>query len=294
MNPHNEGHADSAFANWRLRCLLTLRGRVRSCAGCRTEGGQLWQSLSMLSSGLDGIGFQEHDGPGTAAMIDRLIWIWAQECPDGNFGVRWKLALRHTDCEEFRCFAASSDDAVIGYAYGMRNGEGTGFGEPGNVISLGSHDLLTEQIAREKAGGVIRTDPEWLAAYDIAEVQVLDDYRGRGIGEALVQKLCRSLPGGDRVVLTVEPQNARARRVYERVGFVDLHGVPVISLRLPDPQVLMGASHCLPGLDSRARDPDVLDSGPEHGRGTRRTPHPLWPRLALRGDRATGRSAGIP
>ena|SRR5438067_1320801 len=148
----------------------------------------------MISSGLDGISFQEHDGPATAAMIDRLIWIWAQESPDGDVGLRRNLALRHTGCNEFRCFTSGSHDAVIGYAYGMYDGQGTGLGGPGNVISLGSHDLLAELIARENEMGAIRTDPEWLAAYDIAEVQVLADYRGRGIGEALVRKLCRSLP----------------------------------------------------------------------------------------------------
>jgi len=195
----------------------------------------------MVSRGLDGISFQEHDGPGTAAMIDRLIWIWAQESPDGDVGLRRNLALRHTGCNGFRCFTASSEDVIIGYAYGMYNGQGTGLGEPGNVISLGSHDLLAELIAREDEIGVIRTDPEWLAAYDIAEIQVLADYRGRGIGEALVRKVCRSLPSGDRVVLTVEPQNTSAQRVYERVGFRDLYGVPVISRRLAlNPQVLMG------------------------------------------------------
>jgi GNAT superfamily N-acetyltransferase len=104
-------------------------------------------------------------------------------------------------------------DAIIGYVYGMYNGQGTGLGEPGNVISLGSHDLLAELIARGNEDGVIWTDPEWLAAYDIAEVQVLADYRGRGIGETLVRKLCRSLPAGDRVVLTVEPWGRHARAV---------------------------------------------------------------------------------
>jgi GNAT superfamily N-acetyltransferase len=195
----------------------------------------------MVSSGLDGIGFQEHDGPGTAAMIDRLIWIWAQGSPNGDAGLRRRLALRHTGCKGFRCLTASSDDAIIGYAYGMYDGQGTGLGEPGSVISLGSHDLLAELIARESEGRLIRTDPEWLAAHDIAEVQVLADYRSRGIGEALVRKLCRSLPADDRVVLTVEPQNATAQRVYERVGFRDLYGVPVISRLLAlNPQILMG------------------------------------------------------
>lgn len=194
----------------------------------------------MVSSGLDGISFLEHDGPGTAAMVDRLIWIWAQESPNGDVGLRRRLALRQTGCKGFRCLTASSDDAIIGYAYGMYNGRGTGV-EPGSVISLGSHDLLAELIARENQNSLIRTDPDWLAAYDIAEVQVLADHRSRGIGEALVRKLCRSLPADDRVVLTVEPQNTTAQRVYERVGFRDLYGVPVISRLLAlNPQVLMG------------------------------------------------------
>jgi len=110
----------------------------------------------------------------------------------------------------FRYFTASSDDAIIGYVYGIYNGQSTGLGEPGNVIFLGSHDLLAELIARGNEDGVIWTDPEWLAAYDIAEVQDLADCRGRGIGETLIRKLCRSLPVGDRVVLTVEPQNTSA------------------------------------------------------------------------------------
>jgi ribosomal protein S18 acetylase RimI-like enzyme len=174
-------------------------------------------------------------------MIDRLIWIWAQGSPEVDLALRRRLALRHTGCKGFCCLTASSDDAVIGYAYGMYDGQGTGLGEPGNVISLGSHDLLAELIARQAEDGVIRTDPEWLGAYDIAEVQVLAGYRGRGIGETLVRQLCRSLPPDDRVVLTVEPQNSGAQRVYQRVGFRDLYGVPVISRRLAlNPQVLMG------------------------------------------------------
>jgi hypothetical protein len=67
---------------------------IRSCVRA-PKPGQLWQYLRMFSNGLDGIGFQEHDRPGTVAMIDRLIWIWSQECPDGDVGVRRRLPLRH-------------------------------------------------------------------------------------------------------------------------------------------------------------------------------------------------------
>jgi hypothetical protein len=84
------------------------------------------------------------------------------------------------DVKGFRCFSADGDGTIVRYAYGVCNGQGTGLGEPRNLISLGSHDLLAELIAWEDEHGVIRTGPEWLAAYDIAEVQVLADYRGRG------------------------------------------------------------------------------------------------------------------
>jgi hypothetical protein len=102
----------------------------------------------MVSSGLGAISFQEHDGAGAAAIIDRLVWIWAQQCPDGDVGLRRRLAVRHTGCNGFRCFTASSEDVIIGYAYGMYEGQGTGLGEPGKVISLGSHDLLASAIQR--------------------------------------------------------------------------------------------------------------------------------------------------
>src|SRR5262249_40073617 len=67
----------------------------------------------MVSSGPDGISFQEHDGPGTAAMIDRLIWIWAQGSPNGDVGLRGRLALRHSGCKGFRCLTASSGDVDV-------------------------------------------------------------------------------------------------------------------------------------------------------------------------------------
>lgn len=103
----------------------------------------------MVSSGLDDISFQEHDGTGAATIIDRLVWIWAQQCPDGEVGLYRRLALRHTGCNGFRCFTARNEDAIIGYAYDMYEGQGTDLGEPGNVIVLGSHDLLAEIIASE-------------------------------------------------------------------------------------------------------------------------------------------------
>ena len=84
--------------------------------------------------------------------------------------------------------------------------------EPGNVISLGSHDLLAELMPLP---GRATTRRHLVSA------------RRRGLRSSSVPVSFR-IPGQ--------------------------HGASDI------------AGHSLPGLDSRAFDPDVLDSGPEHGR----------------------------
>ena len=93
---------------------------------------------------------------------------------------------------------------------------------------IGSHDLIIDQeIKKLPPGSQSEIHNPWLNAYDIGEIQVLTDYRGRGIGESLLRRLCRSLPSDDRVVLIVEPDNSGAMRVYERIGFKNLYDGPV-------------------------------------------------------------------
>jgi ribosomal protein S18 acetylase RimI-like enzyme len=184
-----------------------------------------------------------HDGSTTAEIIDQLIRIWAEENPAGNADHRKRLALRHTACDGFRCFAVACGGDVVGFAYGMYNGQGTGLNGPEQVSSLGSHDLLDEWTAKGAPGNPW-ISPDWRPAFDIAEVQVLAAYRRRGIGERLVLEISGSVPGNEPVVLTVDPDNTGARRLYQRVGFRDLLGFPVTSMYLPmNPQILMGLRH---------------------------------------------------
>lgn len=195
----------------------------------------------MASGGsIQDVSIQVHDGPTTAEIIDQLIRIWAEQHPGEDAGYRKRLALQHTACDGFRCFTATCDGAIVGYAYGMCNGQGTGLNGPGQVSSVGSHDLLEEWTAKGPPDNPW-ISPDWRPAFDIAEVQVLAAYRHRGIGERLLLEICGSVPGDEPIVLSVAPDNDGARRLYQRVGFQDLLAFPVTSMYLPmNRLVLMG------------------------------------------------------
>ena len=55
----------------------------------------------------------------------------------------------------------------------------------------------------------------------INNLAVRDDFRGRGVGTALLEHIIRdgSSRGAERATLEVRRSNAPARRLYERLGF---------------------------------------------------------------------------
>ena len=209
----------------------------RSSPGA-TSSNQMWQALFMAGGGLEGITIQEYDGAATAKIADQLIQLRAQENEAEDVDYRKGLALKQTECDGFRCFTASCDGEIVGFTYGMYNSQGVGLNGPGQISSVGARDLV-EQCA----GHIPLISLGWRSAFDIAEVQVLAAYRGRGIGKKLVREICASLPGEDPVVLCVHPDNAGAEHVYERVGFRRLIPFPISSMHLPQPQILMGLRH---------------------------------------------------
>jgi diamine N-acetyltransferase len=106
--------------------------------------------------------------------------------------------------------------------------------------------LIVEEDGRS-AGHVLLTGLE-LAAMGIEFRRYVMWEPGRGIGSAalpLVLDHCFSVLGTHRVWLDVMPDNARARRVYERAGFRE-EGVLRDALRRPDgsvvPLVLMAVT----------------------------------------------------
>jgi ribosomal protein S18 acetylase RimI-like enzyme len=145
--------------------------------------------------------------------VDRLVWLWAQSKLDSHSAHRKQLILQHSQASGFRCVAAMEKDVIVGFTYALHSGQGTGGPAcPGQIRSIGSHDLIAEKVS---AGSLL---PAWLEAFDIAELQVLQEKRGRGIGESLIRALCDGLPPG-RVVLTVEEDARPAISLYQKLGF---------------------------------------------------------------------------
>jgi ribosomal protein S18 acetylase RimI-like enzyme len=161
--------------------------------------------------------------PGIASQ---LASIWVENSPEGERprreefrAHREQLIKQHAHWLGFRCFTASSDDAIVGFSYGMYHGEGSGqLGE--GPVSGGTHDYL-------QAKGVV--NPKWRDSFDIADVQVLARYRGQHIGEGLIRLLCEGLPSG-RVVLSVEAGNDPAIGLYtEKLQFKEAFRIPTFT-----------------------------------------------------------------
>lgn len=69
--------------------------------------------------------------------------------------------------------------------------------------------------------GIRRQDPItadrwWLTG------ALLEQYRGRGLGEQLFRHLIADLPAGAGAALEVRISNLPARRLYEKLGFVEI------------------------------------------------------------------------
>jgi ribosomal protein S18 acetylase RimI-like enzyme len=67
----------------------------------------------------------------------------------------------------------------------------------------------------------------------IVELQVVPEWQGRGIGTAVIQHVLElGAERGIPVMLSVVPANARAKRLYDRLGFeVTEVGTPFIYMR---------------------------------------------------------------
>jgi ribosomal protein S18 acetylase RimI-like enzyme len=74
------------------------------------------------------------------------------------------------------------------------------------------------EVEGESVGGLLL---HWTPlAVDIVELQILPDHQGKGIGTSVVERVIEAaVRQGLAVTLSVVPANARAKRLYERIGF---------------------------------------------------------------------------
>jgi len=82
--------------------------------------------------------------------------------------------------------------------------------------------LVLDSSGRPMAGGQVVVEGDLAGIYDVFSSEAM---RGRGLARALCRQLLRlATAEGARVAyLQVEASNARARRVYERLGFADAY-----------------------------------------------------------------------
>jgi ribosomal protein S18 acetylase RimI-like enzyme len=101
-------------------------------------------------------------------------------------------------------------------------GERTRFARVFAVAEHGGMAMLVAERAGHHAGQIWIDLARDRARAVLWALRVKPEHRGRGIGTALVAAGERVARGADRtcVELEVEPHNARARALYERLGYV--------------------------------------------------------------------------
>jgi len=164
------------------------------------------------------------------AAIGRLVAVYAAAMnpPDRLLGGREAIMDRHAASPGFRSLTAHVDGRLAGFTYGFH-------GETGQWW----HDMVASALA----AGPARPGPDWLRdSFEIAELHVLPDYQGMGIGRSLLLTLTSGRPERTAVLSTADAPT-RARRLYRGVGFTDLLTGFRFSGSEP-PYAVMGA--CLP------------------------------------------------
>lgn len=141
----------------------------------------------------------DHKSAYFEGAVQIYVRTWRQNWHDAyNFFLRH--ALRFAD---YRGFVAVSGGQVIGMGFGNRSEVGQWW-----------HDKVAEQVGANH--------PALQNAWSLTELAVMEGFRGHGIGEKLHNALLAAQPC-PRVLLSTEVSNYRARKFYERHGWLYLH-----------------------------------------------------------------------
>jgi len=100
--------------------------------------------------------------------------------------------------------AADAEPVAFGYGYLGRRGEWW-------------HDIVVDALGPELG-------ERWMAdAFELAELHVLPEHQGRGLGRRILDEVIRHA-GGRTMVLSTHDGDSPARHLYRTTGFVDLLG----------------------------------------------------------------------
>jgi len=100
--------------------------------------------------------------------------------------------------------AADAEPVAFGYGYLGRRGEWW-------------HDIVVDALGPELG-------ERWMAdAFELAELHVLPEHQGQGLGRRILDELIGNA-GGRTIVLSTHDRDSPARHLYRTAGFVDLLG----------------------------------------------------------------------
>jgi len=138
-----------------------------------------------------------------APALDDAVRLYVQQWPDSWDAIH-AFITRYAKAPDFQGrIARLADGTAIGMGFGVRS-------LPGN--------WWHKRVAAE----VGATHPALQDAWVLVDLVVEAAYRGQGIGSALMETLLWEQPC-PRALLSTEVDNAGARRLYERHGWMYLH-----------------------------------------------------------------------
>jgi ribosomal protein S18 acetylase RimI-like enzyme len=192
------------------------------------------------------------DGGQVAAISDRLAAVYRAAMGAEPFhetevetGFFTEELAGELDEAGFRCWVASEDDQVVGFAYGY---------ETPDIPPDGWYGLVREAVGPDVAD-------HWLAGqFAVVWIAVRPDRRGRGLGRELLGRLLAGA-GTERAWLITHDLGTPARALYGSLGFQELGRGP---LGWHDAErVVLGVE-----LSPSSPQPDPPVPGPPEGEAT--------------------------
>jgi ribosomal protein S18 acetylase RimI-like enzyme len=117
---------------------------------------------------------------------------------------RREIMQSHLHRSGFAAATATAGADLVGFGYGYRGRRGEWW-----------HDTVARAIGRSAA-------KRWLdQAFEIAELHVLPDFHGQGVGRRLLDLLL-DRADGSTVVLSTHDRESPARSLYRSAGFTEL------------------------------------------------------------------------
>ena len=158
------------------------------------------------------------DGPGAAAVREQLVAVYRAAMGAGPFfetevETGWFAEELAGELDEagYRCWVATEDGPVVGFAYGFPTPE---------IPSEGWFGLVREAVGPDAA-------ERWLAGqFAVVWIAVHPDHRGRGPGRRLLERLLAEA-GTERAWLITHDLDTPAQALYRSLGFQQLGRGPL-------------------------------------------------------------------